>query len=256
MGDSAANRKSALEHGGTIIAIVSVLLVIGEVVGVGPGDHVKIATFLAIAILALLAPKIASFSVGKDGITANLEKKIDETSEKIDKTKGATIELDKQLDQKLLQILDEIKELRETLQQLKPATTVSKVAADAFKLNAVTVENDPQKNRFGGLEHNAGLVITADVAPSDIGDDWQKVTIFVRSTDASKQLTGDVEFFLHDTFRPDHYKIPAIQGEAKLVLKAWGAFTVGALAGPQKTALELDLATSKNVKAPKAWRER
>ncbi|MBO3760008.1 pYEATS domain-containing protein [Ciceribacter sp. L1K22] len=238
-----------------LIALMCAILAIAEAIGWGGADHLKIATFLSIAIVALIAPKIASLSVGKDGFTANLAQKIDENSEKIDSTKVVAIELDNQLEQKLRQIFEELAQIRKALESGSGEAQVGVRRVDE-ELPPATVNNDPQKGRFGGLEKNEGLVIGAEVKQSEFDPEWQTVTITVRATSDPDLLKGSVEFFLHDTFSPDYYRIPVVNGEAKLVLRAWGAFTVGAIAGVEKTRLELDLATSRNVAAPKAWRER
>jgi hypothetical protein len=57
-------------------------------------------------------------------------------------------------------------------------------------------------------------------------------------------LTGVVQFFLHPTFNNDKPIVTVgPYGVAELNLKAWGAFTVGALADDGQTRLELDLST-------------
>lgn len=249
-------KRSSLELGAGIVSIISILLVIGEVIGYQTSDSAKIATYLAMAIIALLAPKLATISVGKDGLVASLVNKVEENGERIEQTKKASIELDEQLDTKVSQIIDDVRHLK----QLLLASTgsfqpQSASALDEYGLPPVTFINDPQKGRFDGKEINEGIQISAIVERSDVGDDWQKVSISVRAT-KSATLMGVVDFFLHDSFRPDHYRIPVAQGEAKLVLRAWGAFTVGALAGDDRVPLELDLATSPNINAPREWRSR
>lgn len=253
-------KRSSLELGAGIVSIISILLVIGEVIsdaiGHQTGDSAKIATYLAMAIIALLAPKLASISVGKDGLVASLVDKVEENGERIKSTKNVAIELDEQMNQKIAQIFEELRQLR----QLSSASTSgfepqSVSASDDFDLPAITFVNDPQKRRFGEKESNEGLQISAKVEKSDVGGDWQKVSITVRAT-KNAILTGVVDFFLHDSFRPNHYRVPVTRGEARLVVRAWGAFTVGALAGDDRVPLELDLADSPNVAAPSIWKSR
>ena len=52
----------------------------------------------------------------------------------------------------------------------------------------------------------------------------------------------EVVFFLHPIFTPASQTVMPVNGEAKLTLHAWGAFTVGALADGGRVRLELDLA--------------
>src|SRR5262245_53147766 len=94
------------------IATICVILVVVEVVGFLKGDGVKIAILFGLAILALLAPNIESLKISKSGIVADLRKRIDENSNKIDDTKSATRESDAQLDQKITQIFEELRGLR------------------------------------------------------------------------------------------------------------------------------------------------
>jgi hypothetical protein len=104
-------------------------------------------------------------------------------------------------------------------------------------------------------QHN-GRKIAAVIDASTVKSDWLNVSVSVTSLPGVPTLSGKVDFYLHDTFRPDHYCVQAIKGEATLILRAWGAFTVGAIADDGRTKLELDLATSPNVAAPQDWRNR
>lgn len=247
-------KRSSLELGAGIVSIISILLVIGEVIGYQSSDSAKIATYLAMAIIALLAPKLASISVGKDGLVASLAEKMEENGQRIERTKNVAIELDEQLNQKISQIFEELRQLRQFSSSLENGFEAQSISTtEKPELRAVTVVNDPQKQRFGGQETNDGLQIAAIVEKSDVGGDWQKVSITVRAT-KDTPLKGVVDFFLHDSFQPNQYRVPVTKGEAKLVIRAWGAFTVGALAGEKRIPLELDLATSPNVVAPMNWK--
>lgn len=107
-----------------------------------------------------------------------------------------------------------------------------------------TVPNDPQKGRFGGRREVNGRKLCASVDPLRVPLLY-KVVIWVESTDPAKPLTGDVIFYLHDTFRPSVITLPENEytgGKAKLEPKtAWGAFTVGAVVDGGLTLLEYDL---------------
>lgn len=104
---------------------------------------------------------------------------------------------------------------------------------------------DPQKGRFGGKREVNGRKLCASVTSSGVPR-FYKVKIWVESTDAAKALSGDVIFYLHDTFRPSVITLPEIEftdGKAVLESKiAWGAFTVGAVLDGGNTLLEYDLA--------------
>lgn len=241
------------------IAIVCIILVIVEVAGLLKGDGVKIAILVGLAILALLAPNIESLTISKKGIVAALKKGIDENSSKIDDTKTAAREIDAQLDQKITQIYEEVRRLR----MMGPLTAAAGDSADTgaerhekvLNLPLVSDSKDPQKGRFCGKAERNGRKISAVVEASSIKSDWCQVGLKVTSLSGFPPLVGNVEFYLHDTFRPDHYVVPVINGEAPLVLRAWGAFTVGAIADDGKTMLELDLA-SDEVSASADWKSR
>jgi hypothetical protein len=121
-----------------------------------------------------------------------------------------------------------------------------------------TVENDPQKGRFGGNESVGARTLTATVSQSGLGKNWQKVRILLTADKASPFIGEFAYFFVHDTFEPDAYriKIDKASQSAELEISCYGAFTVGAVSDRGDTMLELDLATSKSVEAPKDWRNR
>ena len=120
-----------------------------------------------------------------------------------------------------------------------------------------TVPNDPQKGRFGGKREVNGRKLCASVT-SLVGDALFKVKIWVESTDPARPISGDVIFYLHDTFRPSVITVPEAEiKDAKSSLEtkvAWGAFTVGAVADEGLVLLEYDLAEDEAF--PKAFRER
>jgi len=242
------------------IAVICVVLVVVEVIGWLKGDAVKIAVLFGVAILTLLAPNIESLGIGDKGVVATLRKQLERNSEKIQDTKNATREVDEQLNQKMSQLFEELKILNERL--AGPAET----AGDTKRLALAEKEkslpppkfaNDPQKGRFGGQEAAEGRRLSAIVEPSSVDSDWCKITLAVCAEPGAPMLSGKVSFYLHDSFEPDHYIVSVGKdGKAILHLRAWGAFTVGAVADEGKTLLELDLATSPNVNAPSDWRKR
>jgi hypothetical protein len=247
----------SLEWGGPLVAAVAILLALGECLHQSIGDHVKIATYLGIAIVALLAPKIASLSIGKDGISADLAQQVARNNEKVETTKSVALELDQQLNQKLSQIADDIRRLRlSTGTDMAPADATQETGSDPDGISSPIIHpQDPQKGRFGGQEERDGISLSATVKSSTVDEQWQKVTLRVHGGKSSN-LRGFVDFYLHDTFQPNHYRIPVTNNVATLAVRAWGAFTVGALAGEARIPLELDLATSPHVSAPMAWKAR
>ena len=98
--------------------------------------------------------------------------------------------------------------------------------------------------------------LDADVQRIAGGKDLYSIELSVESTEPEKRpLNGEVRFFLHDTFANDRPVVTVgPDGRAELRLKAWGAFTVGALADGGDTKLELDLSDLPN--APDDFRSR
>jgi hypothetical protein len=113
---------------------------------------------------------------------------------------------------------------------------------------------DPTKGLFGRQSSvtdpfNRTLSATVKAVPG--AGEWFEIDLLVASADPP--LEGDVVFFTHPTFPEPYEKVRAVNGEARLQLFAYGAFTVGVLADDGETMLELDLATLPD--APKAFRE-
>jgi hypothetical protein len=238
------------------IAVVCIILLVVEVAGYLHGDGLKMAILVGLAILALLAPNIESLTIGKSGIVAALKQGIADNSSKIDDTKSAAREIDVLLDQKITQIFEELRALRSTVAAPVGRADGLSVGPDwLLKDRPITDKEDPQKGRFGGREEFNGRRISAVVEASAVQSDWCKVSLTVTALPGFPRLSGQVHFFLHDTFQPNHYAVQVINGEAPLVLRAWGAFTVGAVADDGQTPLELDLA-SPHVIAPEDWRNR
>lgn len=125
-------------------------------------------------------------------------------------------------------------------------------------LPAPTNEDDPQKGRFGGQEKSATRALTARVERSDIGADWKRVTLTLTSLDGAPIQGAYAYFFLHNTFEPDAYRVRIKPGAKSVTFEtsATGAFTAGVCAEYGQTMLEIDLATSPNVKAPQWFRDR
>lgn len=146
-------------------------------------------------------------------------------------------------------------------QRQKNVGEKAKAASEAMNLRAgdeiapgPDIE-DPWKGVFGGKSKDeaSGRELVADVKPLQRPKDYCAVRLTVRSTDRDKPLKGEVKFFLHDTFPQPIQTVLAVDNKAELEVKAWGAFTVGAL-DEKATRLELDL--SQLESAPADWRAR
>lgn len=106
------------------------------------------------------------------------------------------------------------------------------------------VPNDPWKGVFGGEAERNQRALAATVSPLTDSPDWFALKLTVRSTDpASYPLRGNVRFYLHPTFGADKPVVRADEDTSQAVYetRAWGAFTVGAMADEGRTRLELDL---------------
>lgn len=120
---------------------------------------------------------------------------------------------------------------------------LGKVETGAALMRAdLTDALDPNKGSFGGKAALNGRLLRATVEPTAAYQHLYRVTLTATSTDPARPLTGVVEFHLHPTFRQQLVRQPVVNGCATLVLIAYGAFTVGALADDGGTKLELDLA--------------
>ena len=113
--------------------------------------------------------------------------------------------------------------------------------------------DDPNKGQVGLARERLGRRLRANVSTGD-RPDWFRVERTVESTN-DLPLSGDVEFYLHPTFRPPVARAKTGGGQnVTLTLSAWGAFTVGAIAEEGLTRLELDLAKLRG--APREFLER
>jgi hypothetical protein len=116
--------------------------------------------------------------------------------------------------------------------------------------------DDPWKGLFGGKSINNDRQLQADVKSIPGSSDLYAIRLTVKSLHPeTNPLQGVVQFFLHPTFRNDKPVVTVgPNGVAELNLKAWGAFTAGAIADDGKTKLELDLSELEN--APEEFRSR
>lgn len=155
-------------------------------------------------------------------------------------------------------------ELEQIKAEVKEAKIIAGIAEDDSKVNSLptpetiskslsvvgdniipgTYHDDPWKGVFGGknISKEIGRELTAEVLPLKDSPGWYSVKLLVSTLPSFSPLTGDVQFFIHDSFKNNKPIVKAIDGFATLRLRAWGAFTVGVIADTGKTKLELDLA--------------
>ncbi len=167
----------------------------------------------------------------------------------------------------------EFEQIREIAEQAKQTAEVAEDAA-RFGLNQMPtppqnpeevlerpeiqpgqVANDPWKGQFGGLAERNQLQLSARVEPFAGTQDWFLVHLQLCSVNPRHPLQGRVDIFLHPSFARHRISIDTPpNGVIELRLKAWGAFTVGALVEQGMTLLELDLAELAD--APTVFRSR
>jgi hypothetical protein len=144
---------------------------------------------------------------------------------------------------------EDLARLGDTLEAQLPSVRASIQAGTPVDVD------DPHKGQFGGNHQTPQRILKARV--TEAANEWFHLTLAVEQQDQQRRskvpLVGEVEFHLHPTFRPSVVRVPVSSGRAILELRAWGAFTVGAIADDGLTRLELDLAT---IDAPKVFRER
>jgi len=104
--------------------------------------------------------------------------------------------------------------------------------------------DDPQKGRFGGAAKREGFTLSATFSPTK-SRNWVRIELRVEGPASEGE---ELEFHLHDSFRPAMQKCAFNRGCAKLAITAWGGFTVGVWILSRGVELELDLA--KIRKAP------
>ena len=148
--------------------------------------------------------------------------------------------------------IDALKEEQKVVSQMRGNNITAHVVMAA--IGPVTVPEDPQKNRFGGLPFRNNRTLKAKVKESAIPN-FYDVQIWVESTDPEHNpLKSDCVFYIHDSFRPSVYTVSPTDNIAKSEdILSYGAFTVGVVTDNGNTLLELDLSEDKEF--PKQFRE-
>ncbi len=106
----------------------------------------------------------------------------------------------------------------------------------------ITVVDDPNKGRFGGLAEAGGYRLTAAFTETS-PEGWVDIQMVVRADrELPPSFSDAVEFFLHPTFNPSRIKVAFRGHEAAVTVRALGGFTVGVWLPAQGIELECDLA--------------
>ncbi|MEJ1237367.1 pYEATS domain-containing protein [Chryseolinea sp. T2] len=119
-----------------------------------------------------------------------------------------------------------------------PRDNFKATVLNLYASNAITINTDLQKNRWGGKAESNNKRLHATVNERLVPGAF-KVTPIVSSTN-DIPLTGDVAFFVHDSFSQEIQYARAVRGEASITLIAYEDFTLGAYT-EDGTVLELDL---------------
>lgn len=184
-----------------------------------------------------------------------VEKQLAERNRQLAQSESEKQQAEKERDQRAAQDKKDA-EAAETQQVAvgKVRTTTLLNPKDAVAaIGPVTVLNDRQKGRFGGKAENNKRKLSATVGEKPISG-FYPFTLTVESTDTNDPLTGEVIFYLHDSFTPSVVTVEVTEGKAVFEKWAYGAFTTGAVCDGGKTLLELDLAEEKSF--PKEFREK
>ena len=235
---------------------------------------INMLVFIGLCLLAAISSArfIASVS---DRVIAQLEKKVEQNAEEIEKTKSKVeaVETDAhQAGETAAATEEKTRENKESIRALKDmqrsriltgagASGRAIALANEPRLNPPPVSDrplvadDPQKGRWGGQPTRSSCQLSALVRAVDSDNDFFRVLLRVTAPDSMPLPAGStVVFHLHSTFRPPVRSVVMDQHKAALELVAWGAFTVGAVL-PDGTELELDLSDPTDVPdAPLSFR--
>ncbi len=228
---------------------------------------INILFFISLCLLAGISSTRFITSVS-DQLITQLKKDINDTKadvkenqEKLNQTQQAVKATDAKLTdtaQKALENKATIRALKEVQKEHSLKVTAAQpTTARMFTQRNSVVNDDPQKNQWGGQSINNEYELTASVTAVDSDNDLFRVLLRVQYTgSAPVQANDSVMFHLPDTFVPSVRTVPFQDRKATLELLAWGAFTVGAVTANQMP-LELDLSDPELVpNAPQAFRER
>lgn len=106
-------------------------------------------------------------------------------------------------------------------------------------LRRVEFADDPQRGRFGVERQRRGFTLSAEFEETS-SRNWSRIVLQVSGNAPDGT---DVEFHLHDSFKPPLKVASFKKGTARTAVTAWGGFTVGIWIPSLQVELELNLAT-------------
>jgi hypothetical protein len=230
-----------------LLSAAAVACALARSLGIKDVDR-DVLYFLVAACAFLVLERIKRFSVGKEGISAELAESIKREISSV--TEKAVEEVGQAAVVGAIVAKEGVGKAREDKPQDESIATLLARLPPPGQVD----RTDPQKGRFGGLPERNGRRLDVDVRPSLSTLGIYRIKLKVYSTDTINPLNGEVLFFLHNTFERDVRSVPVKDGVARLDLLSYGAFTVGAIADNGETFLELDLALDERF--PKEFRER
>lgn len=125
-----------------------------------------------------------------------------------------------------------------------------------YPLPNIRHPNDPQRDRWGGQSSRDGWSVAAHVVADSSDKDWFRITVEL----SGPPLDGRARFHLHQTFHRQVLERQVEAGSAKLVVYAYGAFTIGVEVHPDDPGggamVPLELNLGKLVDVPQLFRER
>ncbi len=121
-----------------------------------------------------------------------------------------------------------------------PTANFKSIVETTYNAKPVIDKSDLQRGKWGGLSIRKEIVLEASYIREESFFGLYKVNLKIRSLNIDKPLTGEVAFFLHDTFPSEIVYSHAENNLATISVVAYEAFVVGALL-EDGTELELDL---------------
>ncbi|MDB5202345.1 MAG: hypothetical protein JWQ27_1754 [Ferruginibacter sp.] len=114
-----------------------------------------------------------------------------------------------------------------------------KIVKRVYANQDITVPEDLQKNRWGGIAENNGKRLKAAVEKT-ADDELFHIVLIVENLEATNKKEEQVAFFLHNSFNQEVQYETIVKGKAQIELTAYEAFTAGAYT-EDGTMLELDM---------------
>jgi hypothetical protein len=136
----------------------------------------------------------------------------------------------------------------------EPDSSFTALIERIYNAKPVFDKTDIQKGRWGGNAQVGDKILEVKYEPGYPVTGLYRLKLLVRSLDPAKPLTGNVAFFLHDTFPREIVYSEAQNNTAEIRIIAWQAFVAGARL-EDGTELELDLNTIKGFPDGFYWKE-